>query len=110
YVMTLLYEVAAHLRAVRVMTLVRDRVVLEAGRNERFALVPAMSKATAAQQARARPLVLIGYSRLDDIGGSLCPSIRDEAAFVSRSESPIANDGEIDLLGFSEKKTLPVLK
>src|SRR5690606_6047531 len=60
YVMTLRYEVAAHLRAGRVMTLVRDRVVIEAGRNERFALVPAMSKATPIQQARARPLVLTG--------------------------------------------------
>ena len=39
YVLTLRYEVAAHLRAGRAMTLVRDRVVVEAGRNERFALV-----------------------------------------------------------------------
>src|SRR6478736_5070226 len=39
YVLTLRYEVAAHLRAGRAMTLVRDRVVVDAGRNERFALV-----------------------------------------------------------------------
>ena len=39
YVLTLRYEVSAHLRAGRAMTLVRDRPVIEAGRNERFALV-----------------------------------------------------------------------
>jgi hypothetical protein len=45
YVVTLRYEVAAHLRAGRAMTLVRDRVVVEAGRNERFALVSGAPKA-----------------------------------------------------------------
>ena len=39
YVLTLRYEVSAHLRAGRAMTLVRERPVVEAGRNERFALL-----------------------------------------------------------------------
>ena len=39
YVLTLRYEVSAHLRAGRAMTLVRDRPVVEAGRNERFSLL-----------------------------------------------------------------------
>ena len=41
YVLTLRYEIAAHLRAGRAMTLIRDRVVIEAGRNERFSLIQA---------------------------------------------------------------------
>jgi hypothetical protein len=112
YVVTLRYEVAAHLRAGRAMTLVRDRVVVDAGRNERFALVPAIAKAAATpiQQARARPLVLAGHSRLIETAGELGVGVRDEAAFVARSETPIATDGAVDLLGFSERKTVPVLK
>src|SRR5262245_42393460 len=39
YVLTLRYEVSAHLRAGRAMTLVRDNAVVEVGRNERFALL-----------------------------------------------------------------------
>ncbi len=112
YVLTLRYEVAAHLRAGRAMTLVRDRVVVEAGRNERFALVSGDGRRASGriEVARARPLVLSGHSRLIETAGNLGVAVRDEAAFVAHSESPVATDGAIDLLGFSERKTLPVLK
>src|SRR5262249_51638811 len=117
YVMTLRYEVAAHLRAGRAMTLVRDRVVVEAGRNERFTLVskhkrkkvPSIRHAAAnsiqrtsggaIEPAPARPLVLSGHSRLLETAGALGATVRDEAAFIERAESEVANDGEIDLLG-----------
>src|SRR5262245_52260734 len=59
YVLTLRYEIAAHLRSGRAMTLVRDRVVVEAGRNERFALVTSGRKPAAA--SALRPLVLSGH-------------------------------------------------
>ena len=112
YVLTLRYEVSAHLRGGRAMTLVRDRPVIEAGRNERFALVPSAAQPARApiKLARARPLVLSGHSRLIETAGQLGIAVRDEAAFVARGESSIATEGEVDLLGFSEKKTLPVLK
>jgi len=111
YVLTLRYEVAAHLRAGRAMTFVRDRAVIEAGRNERFALVPSAALAkSAVQQAVGRPLVLAGQSQLIETAGQLGVAVRDEAAFVARGESPVATDGAVDLLGFSERKTLPVLK
>ena len=119
YVLTLRYEVAAHLRAGRAMTLVRDRVVVEAGRNERFALMPSNrpKKARSIQRAATRsveltprPLVLSGHSRLLETAGALGATVRDEAAFIERAESEVANDGEIDLLGFSDQKTVPVLK
>jgi hypothetical protein len=112
YVLTLRYEVSAHLRGGRLMTLVRDRRVIEAGRNERFALVSSSAPDAKApiKIARARPLVLTGQSRLLETAGQLGFAVRDEAAFVARGESPIATDGEIDLLGFSDQKTLPVLK
>ena len=109
YVLTLRYEVAAHLRAGRAMTLVRDRPVVEAGRNERFSLVAAASPAKASI-ARARPLVLSGQSRLIDTAGQLGVAVRDEAAFVARGESQVATEGAVDLLGFSDEKTLPVIK
>jgi hypothetical protein len=119
YVLTLRYEVAAHLRAGRAMTLVRDRVVVEAGRNERFALVSKAKKkapsieraaARAIERASPRPLVLSGHSRLLETAGALGATVRDEAAFIERAESEVANDGEIDLLGFSDEKTVPVLR
>jgi hypothetical protein len=112
YTLTLRYEVAAHLRAGRAMTLVRERVVIEAGRNERFALVAASARGSdqRVEVARARPLVLTGQSRLLETAGGLGAAVRDEAAFVERAESTVATDGTIDLLGFSERKTLPVLK
>ena len=112
YVLTLRYEVSGHLRAGRAMTLVRDRAVVEAGRNERFALVSSGAKSAKSpiKVARARPLVLSGHSRLLETAGQLGVAIRDEAAFVARGESPQVSDGVVDLLGFSEKKTLPVLK
>ncbi len=120
YVLTLRYEVAAHLRAGRAMTLVRDRVVVEAGRNERFALVSSNKRkqvrsiqpvaASSIEAATPRPLVLSGHSRLLETAGALGATVRDEAAFIERAESEVANDGEIDLLGFSDEKTVPVLK
>ena len=112
YTLTLRYEVSAHLRAGRAMTFVRSRSVIEAGRNERFALVTAAAQPAKAPiaVARARPLVLAGQSRLIETAGELGVAVRDEAAFVARGESPVATDGDIDLLGFSDRKTLPVLK
>jgi len=120
YVMTLRYEVAAHLRAGRAMTLVRDRVVVDAGRNERFALVSSKGRnkprpieragVRSIEPVAARPLVLSGHSRLLETAGALGATVRDEAAFIERAESVVANDGEIDLLGFSDEKTVPVLK
>jgi hypothetical protein len=112
YVLTLRYEVAGHLRAGRAMTLRRERNVIEAGRNERFAL---LSPSTGTGKGRidlatARPLVLGGHSRLLETAGELGATIRDEAAFVARAETTVATDGAIDLLGFSQKKTVPVLK
>jgi hypothetical protein len=119
YVLTLRYEVAAHLRAGRAMTLVRDRVVVDAGRNERFALVSSKGRkkprsiergVRSIEPVAARPLVLSGHSRLLETAGALGATVRDEAAFIERAESEVANDGEIDLLGFSDEKTVPVLK
>jgi hypothetical protein len=112
YVLTLRYEVSAHLRAGRAMTLVRDNAVVEAGRNERFALMSSKAKAAKSpiKIARARPLVLAGHSRVIETAGNLGIAIRDEAAFVERAESRVATEGEIDLLGFSERKTVPVMK
>ena len=112
YTLTLRYEVSAHLRAGRAMTLVRDRVVVDAGRNERFALVTSAGKAAAPkiERANARPLVMSGHSRLIETAGVLGIAVRDEAAFVARGESETATDGAVDLLGFSDEKTVPVLK
>ncbi|HEX5048857.1 MAG TPA: hypothetical protein VFX89_17215 [Gammaproteobacteria bacterium] len=111
YVLTLRYEIAAHLRSGRAMTLVRDRVVVEAGRNERFALVASSAgRKPSAPAAALRPLVLSGHSRLIETAGALGVAVRDEAAFVAHSESRVATDGSVDLLGFSERKTVPVLK
>jgi hypothetical protein len=111
YVLTLRYEVSAHLRAGRAMTLVRDRPVVEAGRNERFSLL-ARSNARESKVviAEARPLVLSGHSRLIETAGNLGIAVSDEAAFVSRGESTIATEGDVDLLGFSDRKTVPVMK
>jgi hypothetical protein len=112
YVLTLRYEVAAHLRAGRAMTLVRDRPVVEAGRNERFSLLESAARTREPKVvvAAARPLVLSGHSRLLETAGNLGLAVRDEAAFVTRSESAAPTDGDVDLLGFSEKKTVPVMK
>jgi hypothetical protein len=111
YVLTLRYEVAAHLRAGRAMTLVRDNPVVEAGRNERFGRVGAAHvPKSRIQIARARPLVLAGQSRLIEAAGNMGVAIRDEAAFVERGETAVATDGQVDLLGFSDRKTVPVLK
>jgi hypothetical protein len=112
YVLTLRYEVSAHLRAGRAMTLVRDRPVVEAGRNERFSLLGSEAKSSPSNivVAQARPLVLSGHSRLLEAAGNLGVAVKDEAAFVARAESPVATDGAVDLLGFSEQKTVPVMK
>ncbi len=112
YVLTLRYEVSAHLRAGRAMTLVRDRPVIDAGRNERFSLLASSQQPRKAKVIvkEARPLVLSGHSRLIETAGNLGLAVRDEAAFVARGESVVATDGEVDLLGFSDKKTVPVIK
>ena len=112
YVLTLRYEVSAHLRAGRAMTLVRDKPVIDAGRNERFSLLGAAAKKDKSKVivAEARPLVLSGHSRLIEAAGNLGLAVRDEAAFITRGESAVATDGDVDLLGFSDKKTVPVLK
>jgi hypothetical protein len=112
YVLTLRHEVSAHLRAGRAMTFVRDRVVIEQGRNERFALVSSTAAvgSPTVKLGRARPLPLTGQSRLIETAGEIGVAIRDEAAFVAREESTVATEGEVDLLGFSDRKTLPVLK
>jgi hypothetical protein len=103
YVLTLRYEVSAHLR---------DAPVVEAGRNERFALVSSAASAAKSRIkiARARPLVLSGHSRLIETAGNIGIAVRDEAAFVTHAECAVATDGAVDLLGFSEQKTVPVLK
>jgi hypothetical protein len=112
YVLTLRYEVSAHLRAGRAMTLVRDRPVVEAGRNERFSLLVSAKKPQEPKLvvADARPIVLSGHSRLIEAAGNLGVAVRDEAAFVTRGESAVATDGNVDVLGFSEKKTVPMMK
>jgi hypothetical protein len=112
YVLTLRYEVSAHLRAGRAMTLVRDKIVVDAGRNERFSLLGSAGKKREPKivVAETRPLVLSGHSRLIETAGNLGIEVRDEAAFVTRGESVVATGGEVDLLGFSDKKTVPVLK
>jgi hypothetical protein len=112
YVLTLRYEVSAHLRAGRAMTLVRDRPVIEAGRNERFALLGSAAKTAKSKVivAEARPLVLTGHSRLIETAANLGIAVRDEAAFVARAETVAATDGAVDLLGFSDQKTVPVMK
>jgi hypothetical protein len=112
YILTLRYEVSAHLRAGRAMTLVRDRPVVEAGRNERFALLGAKANTQESKivVAKARPLVLSGHSRLIETAGNLGVTVRDEAAFVARDESSVATEGAVDLLGFSDEKTVPVIK
>jgi hypothetical protein len=112
YVLTLRYEISAHLRAGRAMTLVRDQAVVEAGRNERFALVASGTKPRGSkiEIAKERPLILSGQSRLIETAGALGVVVRDEAAFVARSETETPTDGAVDLLGFSERKTVPILK
>jgi hypothetical protein len=114
YTLTLRHEVAAHLRSGRAMTLVRDRVVIEAGRNECFSLVASTrlgaTNVTSIARAEVRPLVLSGQSRLLEHAGRLGVKISNEAAFVARAESTQASDGRIDLLGFSDRKTVPVLR
>jgi hypothetical protein len=108
YVLTLRYEVAAHLRAGRAMTLVRDRPVVEVGRNERFTLLDsAATRASKVVVAEARPLVLSGHSRLLETAGSLGIAVRDEAAFVTRAETAVATDGEVDRWASRRRKPSP---
>jgi hypothetical protein len=113
YSLTLRYEISAHLRGGRAMTMVRERPVIEAGRNERFSLLQTASRKLATAPTKlvgARPLVLSGQSRLMEQAGRLGIEVRDEAAFIARAETEIATEGDVDLLGFSEKKTVPVLR
>ena len=86
YVLTLRYEVSAHLRAGRAMTLVRDRPVVEAGRNERFSLLGAGGEAERRSSSRRLGRsCLSGHSRLIETAGNLGIAVRDEAAFVARA-------------------------
>ena len=103
YVLTLRHEISGHSRAGRAMTLVRDRVVIDADRHERFNLV--------APNARTgRPIIIAGQSRLLETAGRLGVPIENEVVFVARGESNRSIDGTVDLLGFSERKTVPVLR
>src|SRR6185295_1053444 len=82
YSLTLRYEISAHLRGGRAMTLVRENEVVEAGRNERFGLVQSSGKKIAiapTKLAGARPLVLSGQSRVIEQAGKLGIAIQDEA-------------------------------
>jgi len=54
--------------------------------------------------------VLSGQSRVLEQADRLGIAVRDEAAFVARAETNVATEGEVDLLGFSDKKTVPVLR
>jgi hypothetical protein len=112
YSLTLRYEISAHLRGGRAMTLVRDNPVVEAGRNERFGLVQTVTKKIVepGKLTGARPLVLSGQSRVIEQAGKLGIAIRDEAAFIARAETEVATEGEVDLLGFSDRKTVPVIR
>jgi hypothetical protein len=47
---------------------------------------------------------------LIETAGNLGFAVRDEAAFVARAEIAVATDGAVDPLGFSEQKTVPVMK
>ena len=70
YVLTLRYEVSAHLRAGRAMTLVRDRPVVEAGRNERFSLLGSAAKRRPIEDRRREGAAarLVGALALDRDG------------------------------------------
>ena len=103
YVMTLRHEISGHLRSGRAMTLVRDRAVIDADRFERFNLVTPQAQAS-------RPIVISGQSRLIETAGSIGVPIHNEVVFVARSESPQAVSGVVDLLGFSDRQTVPVLR
>jgi hypothetical protein len=46
----------------------------------------------------------VGPFALLETAGALGATVRDEAAFIERAESEVANDGEIDLLGFSTRR------
>jgi hypothetical protein len=54
--------------------------------------------------------VLAGHSRVIEAAANLGIAIRDEAAFVERAESNVVTEGAVDLLGFSDRKTVPILK
>ena len=105
YILALRHEVSAHLRAGRAMTLIRERAVIDAARHECFNLVDINGDAS-----DARPLLLSGHSRLVDTAGRLGVAIADEAVFVARGEAKYATQGVVDLLGFSDKKTVPIFR
>ena len=104
YVLTLRHEVSSHLRSGRAMTMVRDQSVIDTRRHERFDLISAP-----AAIREARPIVLSGQSRLTEAAGRLGVVVADEAVFVARAETKQVMSGTIDLLGFSDSKTVPVL-
>lgn len=103
FVLTMRYEVSAHLRSGRAMTFERGDAVVQAQRFETFNLV-------SPDVVTARPIVLAGHSRLIETAGRMGARVEDEAVFVVRAESVVADRGEIDLLGFSEHNTLPIIR
>ena len=104
YVLTLRHEVSSHLRSGRAMTLVRARAVIDVGRHERFDLIGARGDVSG-----ARPILLSGQSRLIETAQCLGVAVADEAIFVARTESRDAKQGTVDLLGFSDRQTVPVI-
>ncbi len=117
YTLTLRHEVSGHLRAGRAMTLVRDNEVLEANRHERFSLLGG-AEARALGRRRGgsvsgvevRPIVLSGQQRLVEMAGRLDLAVDQEALLVRRGEATRSIDGLVDPLGFSEQRTVPVIR
>lgn len=108
YVLTLRYEISAHLRAGRAMTLVRDQIVVDAGRFEHFNLLDQAQNMPAVSATRT--IVLSGQSRLIEMAGRMGVTVDNEAVFVARGESVQARSGIIDLLGFSATNTVPIIR
>ncbi len=129
YTLTLRHEVSGHLRAGRAMTLVRDNEVIEADRHERFSLLGgaearALGRSTggsviasdkalrtgAASGFDVRPIVLSGQQRLVEMAGRLDLAVDQEALLVRRGEASRSIQGVVDPLGFSEQRTVPVIR
>lgn len=110
YVLTLRYEISAHLRAGRAMTLVRDNEVVLADRFERFGLLGEAQAVPRIATPGVRPIVVSGQPRIAEMAARSGTLVRDEALLVGRGETDRASDGTIDLLGFSGERTLPVIR
>ena len=119
YTLTLRHEVSGHLRAGRAMTLVRDNEVIEANRHERFSLLGGAEARTLGRMDVAsgigsgievRPIVLSGQQRLVEMAGRLNLAVDQEALLVRRGEATRSINGLVDPLGFSEQRTVPVIR